>query len=649
MSFTVVIPFWNGHQYLAKLLATIPESIPVLLIDDLSDSPLPEIEQPNVQVKRLTAKGYFTGAVNKGLESCTTDVLVLNQDVFFTDTRWLNFIEDNRQHYGIFGERAGAHPAWPRRYVHGTFMYIRRDVIDTIGLLDAENYPLWGGTCEYQLRACRRGFKAHPVEDVPGFVHKRRGPYGSAIQQALYGATQRGKLIRTPPMVSVVITCYNYGRFLPDAVNSLIGGKTSLGKMPGQTLQSFEIIIVDDGSTDNSAQIAENLADPWQGIHFVSQRNQGSAVAMNTGIETSHARKDSLVAVLDGDDMMEAPRLERMVKAWELNRHSVIYDNIQYFANGQRGVVTDWQRGKTIDKLDLRDYDFEQILKKNRMHKGLLYPRRAWEEVGGYPPIMNQGREDWAFNIALGVKGWCGINTREYEYLYRRELQNRTLRNTTPRHFQMFLKQIQDLFPNIYRGERPEMCCGNRPVAKSQKNGRAARTMADLPGKKGMILLEYQGSNAGDETWHGPVTGTPYALGGVKRRGYVDKQDAYGNPGKRDGFLNLKESGKRLFTEVVIEPPAPEPEPVPEEIQEEAPEPIRILGEMPIPDWEQEKGEVITLDIDYVSILRTVSNIKEAVDDLGRGELEVLLNMEQEGKNRSTAITVIEDALERVA
>jgi glycosyltransferase involved in cell wall biosynthesis len=671
--FTVVIPFWNGHQYLDKLLSTIPESIPVLIIDDISDSPVPAITRPNTQIKRLAQKGYFTGAVNEGIKACSTDMLILNQDTYFNGDGWLNFIEEQKQQYGIFGEAAGAHPAWPHRYVHGTFMYIQRDVIRAVGTMDAENYPLWGSTCEYQLRACRKGFKANPVEVVPGFVHKRRGPYGSAIQQALATGKQ-GKLIRTPPLISVVITCFNHGKYLADAINSLIGGKTSLGDMPGQAFQAFEIVIVDDGSTDNSAKVAARLADPWQGIHFIHQKNKGSAAAMNTGIQASHARSDHLIAVLDGDDMMEPSRLQRMLKTYENNSHSVVYDNIQYFGNGQRGVVTDWESGKSIHRLNLKGYNFEQMLSKNAMHKGLLYPKRAWEETGGYPEIMNQGREDWAFNIALGVKGWCGVSTGEYDYLYRREGQNRTLRNTSPGHHAKFLEQLKSIFPAIYAGERPDMCCG-RPSATASKNGgigvaaMSTKRTKDLPGQQGMVILEYQGRNAGDETWTGEVTGTTYVLGGVRKQGYVDRRDAYGDPARRkEGLLNKTRDGRKVFVEIKPEPIA-QPVKLAEAKLKEA---VILQGQelrelqpggqivswsgvpaddrwpdvpAEMPDWEIEKGESF-LDPSGLS----VSALKRELPNLSLNQLEAVLKAERSGPNRFTAKAAIEAAIdERLA
>src|SRR5690606_28193077 len=179
----------------------------------------------------------------------------------------------------------------PYGYVHGTFMFMRRDAIDAVGLLNERDYPLWGCTAEWQWRAARKGFQILPLESVPGFHHERKPNerFGSSIKRLLsQKVAQSAKLVRTPPLVSVIVPCYNYGRYLPDCLASLVGGPSSLGQQPGQTLQSFEVIIVDDASKDDSAEIAQSLADGWKGIRFIRrERNGGTARALNTGIQAA--------------------------------------------------------------------------------------------------------------------------------------------------------------------------------------------------------------------------------------------------------------------------------------------------------------------------------------------------------------------------
>src|SRR4030067_1146377 len=94
---------------------------------------------------------------------------------------WLDQLDGLSKTYGIVGEGVFDHPAWERGYVQGTYMYIRRDVIDKVGLLNARDYPLWGSTCEYQLRAARQGFLVIPLRNIPGFEHHREGGMGKSI------------------------------------------------------------------------------------------------------------------------------------------------------------------------------------------------------------------------------------------------------------------------------------------------------------------------------------------------------------------------------------------------------------------------------------------------------------------------------------
>ena len=93
--------------------------------------------------------------------------------------------------------------------------------------------------------------------------------------------------------ISVVIPAYNQAERLPDAVRSV----------QAQTLAPREIIVVDDGSRDDTAAVARDL-----GVHVISQDNQGPQIARNTGIR---AAKGRWIALLDSDDLWETDKLER--------------------------------------------------------------------------------------------------------------------------------------------------------------------------------------------------------------------------------------------------------------------------------------------------------------------------------------------------
>lgn len=104
-------------------------------------------------------------------------------------------------------------------------------------------------------------------------------------------------------MVSIIIPCFNYSRFLPDAIDSALG-------QAGPNLP-VEVLVVDDGSTDDTAAVAARYGDR---IRYVHQANAGLSAARNTGMrEASH----DLVVFLDADDMLPRGSLATALAARE--------------------------------------------------------------------------------------------------------------------------------------------------------------------------------------------------------------------------------------------------------------------------------------------------------------------------------------------
>ena len=105
----------------------------------------------------------------------------------------------------------------------------------------------------------------------------------------------------TLPKISVIVPVYNSGIYLEDTVKSLLN----------QTYENIEIILVDDGSTDESPQICNRLAQEYSNILVVHQPNSGVSVARNNGMK--HAT-GSLIAFCDGDDVVEEDMYEFLYK-----------------------------------------------------------------------------------------------------------------------------------------------------------------------------------------------------------------------------------------------------------------------------------------------------------------------------------------------
>ncbi len=106
----------------------------------------------------------------------------------------------------------------------------------------------------------------------------------------------------TTPRVSVIMPTYNYGRYVADAIESI----------QAQTFGNFEIVVVDDGSTDDTAAILARLAEPR--LKVIRQERAGTASARNRGLE---AARGEFITWLDADDLWKPTFLERHLAVLE--------------------------------------------------------------------------------------------------------------------------------------------------------------------------------------------------------------------------------------------------------------------------------------------------------------------------------------------
>ncbi|HLF31169.1 MAG TPA: glycosyltransferase [Xanthomonadales bacterium] len=130
------------------------------------------------------------------------------------------------------------------------------------------------------------------------------------------------------PLVSTIIPCYNGGAFLADAVSSIRRQKHA----------AVEIIVIDDGSTDDSAAVAAKLAGP--DLHYFRQENQGLPSARNAGLERA---RGEIIAFLDVDDLWHDNTLEIQLSL--LNAHLEIDIVIGY---SQKMHITGHENGKPV-------------------------------------------------------------------------------------------------------------------------------------------------------------------------------------------------------------------------------------------------------------------------------------------------------------
>ena len=117
------------------------------------------------------------------------------------------------------------------------------------------------------------------------------------------------------PEVSVVIPTYNRSHLL----------QLTLQSVEEQTFKDLEIIVVDDGSKDNSREVIRQLQKHDNRIVYIYQVNQGASAARNTGIRNSHGK---YIAFLDSDDLWKPAKIEKQLIAFNANKDvDVVYVN----------------------------------------------------------------------------------------------------------------------------------------------------------------------------------------------------------------------------------------------------------------------------------------------------------------------------------
>lgn len=198
--------------------------------------------------------------------------------------------------------------------------------------------------------------------------------------------------------VSVIIPCYNYGAFLSEAVHSVLH----------QTHQDIDCIIVNDGSTDNTATVAMNLAATDPRINYIERDNGGISAARNTGIE--HAKGDYL-QFLDADDILPPLKLERQLALFtQMPDIDTTYGNARFFHSEDRNNLLPSRNGspsKTAKlKISGKGISLVNALVINNFidTAAPLLKREVVEKVGPFDTNYKT-YEDWQYWFRCALSG----------------------------------------------------------------------------------------------------------------------------------------------------------------------------------------------------------------------------------------------------
>lgn len=186
------------------------------------------------------------------------------------------------------------------------------------------------------------------------------------------------------PQVTVIVTCYNLAKFLPDALKSV----------QAQTFSEWECLVVDDGSKDNTKAVADQFIESDKRVRYLQTPwNLGLSGARNFGIAKARGK---YIINLDADDMLTEKTLSLLVNALEGHAELAI-------AYGRLDTMAEDGTNRQSNAFPSGDYNWQgQMSHLNQLHYSALMRREVWERSGGYREKMWRA-EDAEF--------WCRVTS----------------------------------------------------------------------------------------------------------------------------------------------------------------------------------------------------------------------------------------------
>jgi glycosyltransferase involved in cell wall biosynthesis len=177
--------------------------------------------------------------------------------------------------------------------------------------------------------------------------------------------------------ISVIVPCYNQGEFLNQCLESV----------HNQEFKNWECIIINDGSNDNSHEIAIKWTNIDTRFKLINISNSGPSFARNTGIGMANGK---FILPLDADDYLSPNYILSCVDFLERNHeYKVAYGAVQNF-----GTCNDFQFNQS-------NFDYKLHLVSNQIHVSGVFYKKDSDFINGYDNSMRDGFEDWEFYIRL--------------------------------------------------------------------------------------------------------------------------------------------------------------------------------------------------------------------------------------------------------
>ena len=196
----------------------------------------------------------------------------------------------------------------------------------------------------------------------------------------------------TLKLISVVVTCYDQGSFLPECLDSLLA----------QSYENWECIIIDDGSTDNTQKIAIEYCKKDRRFNYIYQENEGVSAARNKGLGLA---KGDFIQFIDADDLIHPKKFSTQIEFTKtVTSQTIVFGSSKFFFQDDPDkLFSSHYNGGIPSDLNCKDlFQVEFLLYNNACSNcAPLYPKIVAEKIWFKKCIY----EDWVFNLECALLG----------------------------------------------------------------------------------------------------------------------------------------------------------------------------------------------------------------------------------------------------
>ena len=262
------------------------------------------------------------------------------------------------------------------------------------------------------------------------------------------------------PLISVIVPSYNQGAYLAEALDSVIA----------QNYTNWECLVMDDGSTDNTKEVALRYETIDRRIKYHWYVNGGVSAIRNRGLEIA---KGEFILPLDADDKISSRYMELAIEVFRCKPETlIVYGMAQLF-------------GKAKGEWKLKCYDYNNLKYENMIYCSFFCRKSEFERIDGYDESMLRGLEDWELLLRLLTSKSIVYQIPELCFFYRIKKVSRSTKITSSIQIDIYDYMVRKNI-NIYMGDaNPILMCNN----VRSESGSGSVTRRSLEYRIGKFIL----------------------------------------------------------------------------------------------------------------------------------------------------------------